>query len=356
VPSVREKTSFKMSSDNGGSKSADGWRNKRYTIAKLGSQVDVFADTTLAIGEYVGKEFGHEMKILVTQEKETSFSVPVLPENATRQQELMWGKDYDLHLKKKTQYEVQKAKVFMTILGQCDETMRNRVEGQAAMFKKIEEDCDVVALMKAIKECAFNSNDKQYPPRQAAMALKQLVTVHQQEGESLVAYYKRFVEVHERVERLYGEMIPGVIVSKDVGKEKTEVKELKAKNKMLATLFMEGGNRGFKPMLRDLENDFALGASLYPDTPADALQVMMVFETSPIYKAMVKKFRKKKGALDEDDPGYSFMNKGEMMKKGMCFKCGKKGHKAADCTADSTKSNDDEKKDKKDQCHFSWCE
>jgi broad specificity phosphatase PhoE len=62
--------------------------------------------------------------------------------------------------------------------------------------------------MKMIKESAFDSNDKQYPPRQAAAGWKQLAYVHQQEGESLVQYYNRFAKVVEHVERLYGMIAP----------------------------------------------------------------------------------------------------------------------------------------------------
>lgn len=357
---MREVDKFKMSSkDSGNSKSAEGWKSKRYTITKLGSQVDVFAETTKVIGEYVGKEFGHEMKLLVTQGKETTFPVPILPENASRQHELMWSKDYDLHLKKKNQYEEQKAKVFTTILGQCDETMKNRVEGHSE-FQKCEQDCDVISLMKLIKESAFNSNEKQYPPRQAGMALKQLVTVHQQEDESLVAYYNRFIELSERAGRMYGELIPGAIVLKDGGKESKGVKEANARNQLLASLFMEGGNRGFKPMLRDLESDFALGASLYPGTPAEALQVMMVYETNPIYKAIMRKLKKKK-ASDEDSGIYEqnfMMTKMEMIKKGLCFKCGEKGHKAQDCPNEGKKEDKNAENEKmsgkKNVSHYSW--
>jgi hypothetical protein len=79
-----------------------------------------------------------------------------------------------------------------------------------------------------------------------------------------------------------------------LGKDKKEVKEQKAKDSMLAILFMEGGTRGFKPLLRDLENDFALGASLYPGTPAEALQVMLVYEGSPIYKSIMKNSGRKR--------------------------------------------------------------
>ena len=61
------------------------------------------------------------------------------------------------------------------------------------------------------------------------------------------------------------------------------------KNKMMASLFMNGTNPGFKPLLRDLENDYSLGAALYPATLEEAFEVLQVFTEQPVYQAIVKK-------------------------------------------------------------------
>jgi hypothetical protein len=78
------------------------------------------------------------------------------------------------------------------------------------------------------RQSAFDSNDKQYPPRQAAAAWKQLAYVHQQEGEILVQYYNHFAKVVEHVERLYRTIAPSVVAEKDkTGKRTDEVKASK---------------------------------------------------------------------------------------------------------------------------------
>jgi beta-galactosidase beta subunit len=121
----------------------------------------------------VGKEFGHEMRMLVIHSKETTFTIPSLAATATKQEELMWSKDYDLYLKKKTKYEDEKAKVFAIKLSHCDEPMKNKVESHA-QYATMEQGSDVTILLETIKEIAFDSNEKQYPARLAAIAWKQL--------------------------------------------------------------------------------------------------------------------------------------------------------------------------------------
>jgi hypothetical protein len=76
-------------------------KGKKYSISKLGSQVDIYAVTTRAIGEYVGKEFGHKMRMLVLYPKGATFAPPTLDANTMKQDEMKWSKDYDVYIKKK---------------------------------------------------------------------------------------------------------------------------------------------------------------------------------------------------------------------------------------------------------------
>jgi hypothetical protein len=54
-----------MSDKNNTDSSVVELKGKTYSISKLGSQVDIFVAATRAIGEFVGREFGHKMRMLV---------------------------------------------------------------------------------------------------------------------------------------------------------------------------------------------------------------------------------------------------------------------------------------------------
>jgi hypothetical protein len=158
-----------------------------------------------------------------------------------------------------------------------------------------------------------------------------LAFCHQQEDKTLVQFYNWFIETVDQTERMYGKIISSVMVDNDKSKDKADEKQLRAKEKMTVVLFMEGASNGFKPLIRDLENDHVLGSNKYPETLAEALQVMMVFTDQPVYKAIMKKMKKKQSMDDDGNPDVSFaMSKVEMIKKGLCFKCGEKGHKASE--------------------------
>lgn len=307
-----------------------------YTIAKSGEQADSYSKTTEAIGEYVGKVYGHEMKMLVIQLQETNIIEPDdLSEKPSRIEEMKWGKQYDLYLKKKDKYEEQKAKVFSIVVGQCETSMKNRIESQAG-YATAEKDRDVIALLKMIKDIAFDANDKKYPPMQAALAWGQLTKMKQKEDEGLTAYYKRFESVVERIERAYGEISPVAVAEKDPKYNQGKAKAIsRERDRMLAYMFMQSGHKGFTPLLRDMENDYALGHGKFPETVEEALQVLTMYMEQPLYKIIMKKQKKEKQD-GEATPEMSFaqMSKKEKMKKGLCFKCGKKGHLAANCKED----------------------
>ena len=120
-----------------------------FSIARGVMASGLFEKKTQVIGKCVSCKYGQEMRLLLLQMKETKFLAPTLSSKPTKQEELLWGKECDAYVKKRDQCEVDKAKVFATIFGQCDETMKSRLECMNG-YDKVDELADVMALLKMI--------------------------------------------------------------------------------------------------------------------------------------------------------------------------------------------------------------
>ncbi len=146
-----------------------------YRLALVGMQVDKYTKTTKAIAEYVGHEFGQEMRVLVMDGKDDPPKEPEYPTGSgvTDKDKAIWDKKYDLFVKKQDRYKTDKAKVFSIVLGQCEKAMKHQVES-ATNYKTLEDATDVAGLLKIIKNVAYDANDKKYPHMQGVHAWKNL--------------------------------------------------------------------------------------------------------------------------------------------------------------------------------------
>jgi hypothetical protein len=179
--------------------------------------------------------------------------------------------------------------------------------------------------------------------------------LHQAPEECLIDYYARFKSAVENTEEQYGAIAPTAVAAliEDKDAKSKAAKEKEARERVLAVMFMDGGNKGYKQLLRGLENDYTLGAGLYPTTVEDAFQVMKVYEEQPLYTNFLKSEsgkkspypQKKERTAEEYIPemqagsflqGMSKAEKGKFRAqcrdKNLCYKCGGKGHKGFQCT------------------------
>ncbi len=91
-------------------------------------KADWYAKTTKEIAEYVGRIYGHDMKMLVLKGQETVPQEPEYPETTNKKDKAIWSKKYDQYLKHEQWYKDYQAKVFTIVTGQCDKLMQNQVE------------------------------------------------------------------------------------------------------------------------------------------------------------------------------------------------------------------------------------
>jgi len=116
---------------------------------------------------------------------------------------------------------------------------------------------------------------------------------------------------------------------------------------MLAIASVEGANKSFKPLLDDLEQDHSLGDDKCPETIEEVLQVLSMCK-----KQTLKRIKKKKHKSDDDAPlSLSFAQKNQMMKQGLCFKCGKQGHVMKDCPKKEANGSNTTNDAKQEQTH-----
>jgi hypothetical protein len=316
-------------------------KNYHYRITAVGLQADEYTKTTRAIAEYSARVYGHEMKQLVLLGKEATPVAPKYPESGSEGEKAVWSKMYDQYLRKTEKYVDYKAKVFAVIWGQCDQTMKNRLESTAE-YKKAEDTNDVVQLLRAIKDVAFDADDKKYPPLQAVVAWTNLVRAWQRDGEDLNDYYNRCASLVELVERTYGPIAPVKVAEKDPTYSSDQSAALeRERSKMMACIFMQGANyKKYGGVMRQLKQDFVLGDQKYPESMEQAVQVLRLCEAKGPNKPKINKVSEGLTEAEESGLAAAQVPRRAKFKKGRCYNCGKIGHMAPDCP---------DKKDKEEQ-------
>jgi hypothetical protein len=297
-----------------------------------------FTKTKKAIADYVGitSDCGQELYTAIMEGVEPEFVEPEDPGKAATKGQLQ---RYDILLKKvlakEEKYNVEKGKLFRLIIGQCNQSMRNKVEALPD-YKVMQKAVDFVKLLKRMKELVDGTDNTQYQFWKMQAQLAKLVFIKQEPNESVANYSTRFLDQVEATEQVFGRLVPTFDM-----KEEPSDEQMKNRNKLLACLFLAGSDRTrFKPVIDDLGNDFQLGKIAYPEDVMDMTQLLSNRRGLNTNKAK---------QIEEMQDGVltSFHQQPVSHPKLRCNYCGMKGHtsdvcykKANDREAGKTGNND----------------
>jgi DNA-directed RNA polymerase alpha subunit len=90
------------------------------------------------------------------------------------------------------------------VKGQCTLNMTNKVESLQG-YNLIEASDDVIKLLNGLKELTFKTHEVQYGYWTICQTVRRVLTMRQQDNESLAGYCKRFTSFVDVAESQDGE-------------------------------------------------------------------------------------------------------------------------------------------------------
>ena len=230
-------------------------------------QAEMYIRTTEAIADYVGVEYGRDMRMLVKKGKDKTFTEPGPPKLKKNETELPAGAlekfrtELNIFHREKKEYQEQKAKVFVVILGQCSQMAKSRLESDPD-FDDLEDKDDVVGLLEKLHVMSFTTAGAQQPYWALQQVLKRFVAINQGPQESLGNYHKRFQALAKVVEIQWGDFYPEKLTT---GNQPDDKKT--AETKMLMMFFLAGvDKRRYGNLLDDFNNQYLAGKDNYPES------------------------------------------------------------------------------------------
>lgn len=171
------------------------------------TRADQYDTTTKKVAEWAETNllFNNDIRrtIIKLKKPDTKTWRPTKPadNNTDKYAEDEYKEEFKEYQLRKRTYKNNYAKMFAIVHGQCSETLKTKLEGQDE-WEDIEDERDMVSLLKNIKVWMLNQQESKSPPMSALSAIIAMFRMEQGQYEGLVEYRRRFVAAVEVLDHI----------------------------------------------------------------------------------------------------------------------------------------------------------
>jgi hypothetical protein len=238
-------------------------------------QADMYLRTTEAIADFVGVEYGRDMRMLLKHGTEKTFTEPRIPRSDDTTPGLMekYKTEHRIFHREKKEFQDNKAKVFVIILGQCTHNVKSKLENELG-YATLEMNDDVVGLLRQLKQRAFESGGVQHPFWTLQIVMRRLLAINQGPREPVTNYYRRFVSTTEVIEEQWGKFYPEKLAVSTSDADKNI-----ARDKYSSMIFLAGADKArFGTLIENLNNSYLAGNDQYPVSLDGTLTLLLHYQ------------------------------------------------------------------------------
>ena len=327
---------------------------KGYVYDTTGSkqqQTELYIKTTEEIAGYVGKTYdnGRDIRRAVEKLSPPPFTPPSdPPTNATETEKEIWKEEIKVHVRRRRTLEDNIAKLFSLVLGQCSESLRQKIEAHPD-HEEVEDRVDGIGLLRIIKSLAHDVRAEKSPVQSLHATIRSFFLMNQG-NDSIVEYGDRFTAhrgvLEEMKAAVADEAMMEIVLKQqqiDASKATSDQKQaaiIEGREQLMAMAhFMGADKRRFGRLQEEVENDFLKGRDDFPKTVIASMNLLSNYKMDP--RNMVQVHRPANdgvaftnvGNENGQEQGTTLTNTGNRDKSHIkCFNCQEMGHYANQCT------------------------
>ena len=290
-------------------------RKHVYDVTHGKASSDLFATTTREIAEYITRNFKGGGEFLQAMDPDTlAFETLVDPmtitlaADASVQAVEAWKMSLRQYSDQIVQREEVSKQAFAVVLGQCSQTVRERIRASTS-WRTVNDNSDLMGLLRLVRESLYTGATTRHPIHSLQEAEEALMSFRQGDNMSNHVYYEKFKGLVERYEHHGGR--PGQINSRiqhyldqyaadaaDPTPEETRDAMQRAKDEYLGVMLVRhSDSKRFGGLVTDLLNTHTRGSNQYPTTLSHGFDLLVNYQTLKSYRS-----------FDQQDHGMAFIN------------------------------------------------